>query len=165
MKLIPQIYLVILLLTPIAQASVYKCLAESGRLSFSQAPCRSTEKTQTFKPSPISTKYIDIKNIQFKSKESNTKKEAGNDNCPFINSTELRNLRVKQQYIKGLPEKEIIKRFGQAHSISTNSTNISVWKYKSDSYKLEFTFKHGCLKKWKEKWYGTKSRIDKYREF
>lgn len=148
-----------------SHSEVYKCLAENGRISFSQTPCLDTEEKQIFKPSPITTKYKDIKIIQPNSNKTNIRKKEDNNSCPHIGSTELRNLRVKQQYTKGLPEKEIVRRFGKAHSIITNSTDTSTWEYKSDSYKLEFTFKHGCLKKWKEKWHREKSRIDKYREF
>jgi hypothetical protein len=102
-----------------------------------------------------------IKNPNFEStsqpKKANTKKAS----CPHFTTTELRNLKVKDQFIKGLPNHYIAKRLGNPNS-TENSGNNEKWKYKSDFAWREFKFTKGCLVSWKIKWKKDKSQLSKY---
>lgn len=142
-----------------AHSELYRCNALSGEVQFTDQPCKNTGSTYT--PKQVMTKYKTIKTIQSKSSEKPSIKK---NSCPFLTSTELRNLKVKDQFKKGLTQEYIKRRLGKADQI-TNSKNKSTLVYSGNYVKRVFNFKNGCLTSWKEKWKkGKESKISKFRD-
>ena len=152
-----------LLFMPIfSHGEIYKCTTASGDVTFSDSPC--TQKSEIFIPSPVMTSLKDIKPPPLTSpveKRKHTKQQALA--CPHFTTTELRSLRVKDQYKIGLTKSEISKRLGEPYE-SKKSGSLEKWKYKTQNAVRDFTFKDGCLTQWKERWLGDKSRLSKYQE-
>jgi hypothetical protein len=151
---------------PAVLADLYKCTDTSGQVGFTDKPCaNSTSKTNTDnqytpKSSITSFKELDIKQHKLKKPVKKKSKKS----CAFFSSTQLRHLRIKQSYKKGLPASAIVKRFGKPTKIEQTGDNKERWKYKEINYSLIFNFKDRCLTSWKEKWHGKKSKINKYRK-
>ncbi len=162
---IPTIF--ILFILPVnSYGELYRCLNDKGQTEFSGTPC--DENTQPYKIKNNPTlKFEDIKPLRYsKPKASKNNKQASKKSklCRFFTSTELRNLRVKDQFKKGMPAPSIAKRFGVPEEVDTKSGNKEIWKYKSDRLKRTFKFKDDCLVSWKIKWHGQKSQISKYQQ-
>jgi mRNA-degrading endonuclease RelE of RelBE toxin-antitoxin system len=151
---------------PAVLADLYKCTDTSGQVGFTDKPCANstsnpnTDNQYIPKSSITSFKELDIK--QHKAKKPVKKKRK--KSCAFFSSTQLRHLRIKQSYKEGLPASEIVKRFGKPTKIEQTGDNKERWKYKETNYRLIFNFKDLCLTSWKEKWFGKKSKINKYRK-
>ncbi|MGR6871322.1 DUF4124 domain-containing protein [Pseudomonas sp. HK3] len=153
--------LMLIILTSQAQAELYRCESSTGQIQYTDQPC--TETGTTYKPKPVMTHYKTIKTPKFHHKKTSTNTSSNNQPCPFISSTELRTLRVKDTYKKGLTQAQIKQRLGKADDIN-NSKNSSTWVYKGEYVKRSFRFKNGCLISWKEKWKGKESKISKFRD-
>ena len=153
--------LILLLFTYQAQAELYRCTSVSGKIQYTDKAC--PEAGASYQPKAVMTNYKTIKPVKLHSKKSATSTKTQNQPCPFFSSTELRNLRVKGEFKKGLTRADIEKRLGNADDIS-NSKNKSTWVYNSKNVKRIFRFKHGCLTAWKEKWNRNVSKVDKMRE-
>lgn len=154
--------IILLLISHTVSADLFKCRDENDNVIFTDQPCRFSG--DTFQPKPIMTKYKSV-SINKSKKSNNVQQGTKPNSCAFISSTELRNLRVKQEYKIGIPKGEISKRFGHPDEISTSGKLNETWIYKNKKFKLVFKFKDGCLSNWKQKWFGKKNRIDKYRDF
>lgn len=153
---------ILLLVSHTVTADLFKCFDENGNVNFTDQPCKlSGDK---FAPNPTMTKYKHVSVYESKN-QKDTQQSNKPSSCPFISSTELRNLRVKQEYKMGIPKEEISKRFGHPDETSSRGDSNETWFYKNKKYKLVFKFKDDCLSSWKEKWFSKKNRIDKYRDF
>lgn len=153
--------LMLILFTHHAQAELYRCASADGKTKFTDQLC--TESGSTYHPKAVMTNYKTIKPFKTHSKKTTSTTKNQKQQCPFFSSTELRNLRVKGEFKKGLTRADIEKRLGNADDI-TNSKNKSTWVYNNKNVKRIFRFKHGCLTGWKEKWNGNVSKVDKMRE-
>lgn len=143
------------------QAELYRCENQEGLIRFTDQPCPTSG--HVYQPKAIMTDY---KTISPPTSHSITKTRPNNkqDTCPFISNTQQRNLKVKNQFIKGLTQAHIQQRLGKAHKIN-NSKNNSVWVYNGEYVKRTFRFKNSCLTSWKEKWKkGHESQISKFRD-
>ena len=143
-------------------ADIFKCIDQQNKVIYTDQPCETP--SEAFTPPSIMTNYKHV-TIDTFTKIKKLKSKPKETTCPFISTTEMRNLRVKQEYKTGLPKIEITKRFGAPNETASSGSNNETWIYKNKKYKLEFKFKNGCLSHWKEKWFGKKSPIDKYRDF
>lgn len=161
------LFLYLLCINHYIYSDIYKCITKNGDVSFSNLPCLNAVSTQSYTPPPVTTRFKDIEITPSKpvASRSTKKIKTHKKSCPFITSTQIRNSRIKQEYIKGLPKSEIEKRFGKPDQASSKSNNTLEWRYNKNDYRQTFTFRNNCLIKWKEAWTGKKSRIDKYREF
>jgi hypothetical protein len=161
----------IIIYSQVVYADIYKCENKQGLAIFTDRPCllpgndssSIADKLYTPKADIISLKELDIKKSKYKKGKRKHRKNKKSD-CVFFSSTELRTLRVKQRYKKGMPAADIKKRFGKPTAIQKIGTNKQKWTYKKSNYILKFNFKDQCLFSWKETWQGKKSKIDKYRE-
>lgn len=140
----------------LSHADLYKCTDQNGMTVFTDQICKFSGAQ--FKPKPIMTNYKSVTLPISKSSKQKNNSNKGNS-CPFFTATQLRNLRVKQQLIKGIPETEIYKRYGKPNDKESSGPHKETWKYKSDRFKREFVFERGCLTSWKKKTVGKKSRI------
>jgi len=153
--------LIILIFIYPAQAELYRCTSASGKIQYTDQAC--PESGSSYEPKSVMTNYKTIKPFKLRSKKSATSSKAQKQQCPFFSSTELRNLRVKGEFKKGLANSDIEKRLGRADDISNNK-NKSTWVYNNKNVKRIFRFKHGCLTGWKEKWKGKENKVIKIRE-
>jgi hypothetical protein len=140
------------------QAELYRCEASSGQIQFTDKPCPATGNI--YQPKAVMTNYKTIKLPKQQRNESPTKNQ---QQCPFLTSTEIRNLRVKEQFKKGLTQEHIQQRLGKADNINNNKDK-STWVYAGKHVKRIFRFKHSCLISWKEKWKDKESQISKFRD-
>lgn len=141
-----------------AHAELYRCETSSGQVQFTDQPCPNSGSS--YQPKAIMTDYKTVKLPKYQGHRPSIKKR---QNCPFLSSTEIRNLRVKSQFKKGLTQENIQQRLGKADDTSNHKDN-STWVYKGQYVKRTFQFKHGCLISWKERWKGKESQISKYRD-
>ncbi len=147
--------------TTYAFSDLYRCENESGQVRFTDQPC--PHQGQTFQPKSVMTPYKTIQPISSTQSKTETAKKNQEHSCPFFSSSELRNLRVKDQYKKGLTPEHIKARLGKPHDI-TSSNNKETWHYTSEHVSRTFRFKKGCLSGWREKWKGKESQISKFRD-
>ena len=155
-----RMFIVLIFIFP-TQAELYRCTSPSGKIQYTDQAC--PDSGSPYKPKSVMTNYKTIKPVKLHSKKSATSAKDQKQQCPFFSSTELRNLRVKGEFKKGLTRADIEKRLGTADDISNNK-NKSTWVYNSKNVKRIFRFKHGCLTAWKEKWNRNVSKVDKMRE-
>lgn len=141
-------------------SELYRCENESGQIQFTDQPC--PNQGQAFTPQSVMTPYKTIDPIKSKQTKSASKKKEKEDSCPFFSSTELRNLRIRDEFKKGLTPKHIESRLGKPDDM-TSSNNKETWSYSSEHVNRIFRFKKGCLTGWKEKWKGKESQISKFR--
>ena len=140
-------------------AELYRCETPIGDIQFTDQPCQASGST--YKPKAVMTNYKSIEPVKLKPKK---KLITHKNQCPFFTSTELRNLKVKDQFKKGLTQEYIQRRLGKADDISSNKSK-STLVYSGNYVKRVFNFKNGCLTSWKEKWKkGKESKISKFRD-
>ena len=146
-----------------SHGELYRCLSASGQTEFTSTPCNHTAQPYKIKNNH-SLKLKDIQPPTYKTKTPKNKTHASKKSkaCHPFTATELRNLRVKDRFKKGMPASSITKRFGAPEKVITKSGNAETWKYKGDRVKRTFQFKDNCLLNWKVKWHGKKSKISKY---
>lgn len=137
-------------------SQVYKCLDKNNKTYYSDNLCDQAEvyesKQHVGTLKTINTRYQN-------STSQSPKNKPDQKTCPFISTTEVRNLKVKNEFQKGLTMESIIDRYGEPHEREETGKNKEKWKYKDEKQKLEFKFKHGCLQSWKRKWFK-KSKFD-----
>lgn len=144
-------------------AELYRCIDASGDTIFSDSSCGPNSQTYQSKQT-MALKLKTIKSLKspVKIKKRNSQSSSNKiATCKTFTSTQLRNLRVKEKFEKGMPASAIQKRFGKANEIIT-SNNKQTWFYKGDRLNRTFKFKNTCLTSWKEKWTGKKSKLSKY---
>ncbi len=159
-----KVLLFVLLLFPaFSQAELYRCVNAAGDTIFSDSHCGPSSQTYQSKQSMA----LKLKTIKTPKPSAKTNKRH-NPNlsnkiaaCKTFTSTQLRNLRVKEKFEKGMPSSAIKKRFGKANEVITSNNN-QTWYYKGKRLKRTFKFKDTCLISWKEKWTGKKSKLSKY---
>jgi len=153
--------LVIMLVSGLCHGQVYRCLNEHSEITFIDTPCDSQSQPYEIKQRmALKLKNIDAPKVNKKTK-SPANKSSNSTSCPRFSATQLRNLRVKDQFQKGMPATAIVKRFGKAQQVQ-GTPSKQTWIYKSPRVKRTFKFKDNCLLSWKEKWQGKKSKISKY---
>ena len=153
--------LILCLFTYQVQAELYRCTGANGKIQYTDQAC--PESGASYQPKAVMTNYKTIKPFKIHSKKSSTRPKTQNQPCPFFSSTELRNLRVKGEFKKGLTTKDIEKRLGKADDIR-HDNDKSIWQYHNKNVKRLFRFKHNCLTGWKEKWSKNVSKVNKMRE-
>ena len=156
-------FLMIMLVSGLCHGQVYRCLNEHSEITFIDTPCDSQSQPYEIKQEmTLKLKNIDATKVNKKTK-SPANKSSKSASCPRFSATQLRNLRVKDQFQKGMPATAIVKRFGKAQQVQ-GAPNKQTWIYKSPRVQRTFKFKDNCLLSWKEKWQGKKSKISKYHE-
>lgn len=153
--------LILFLFTYQVQAELYRCTSANGKIQYTDLACPDTGAR--YQPKAIMSNYKAIKAVNAHNKSKPSKNSDKNQTCPFFSSTELRTLRVKDEYKKGLTQTHIEHRLGAADDITTNK-NKSNWVYNGDNVNRIFRFKDGCLTGWKERWKGKESKISKFRD-
>lgn len=144
------------------QGEIYKCTSDTGKTQFKDIPCENQGEVYT--PKPVMTPLTHIK-VPKATKTIHSKKITSNtpDTCPRFTSTELRNLKVKDEFKKGLSTDYIKKRLGKPDSTESSGSNEK-WRYRSDNVWREFKFKQNCLISWKANWRKGESKLSKYRD-
>jgi len=157
--------LVIMLVSGLCHGQVYRCLNEHSEITFIDTPCDPQSQPYEIKQTmALKLKDIDAPSIVRIKAKSSAKKSSPSANCPRFSATQLRNLRVKDQFEKGMPATAIMKRFGKAQQIQNKPNNKQTWVYKSSRVRRTFKFKDDCLLSWQEKWKGKKSKLSKYQQ-
>jgi|GEM_PF-1737719 len=144
----------------ILNAQVYLCAGEPGKQQYSDVPCGQNAKPYTAKEP--ATKFKEVK-IEKPYKAENSQQASKTKACPFFSHTQLRSLRVKDDFAKGLPMKVITTRYGKPDEREQINEEKEKWKYKGEKLNREFKFKNGCLISWKHKWLGSKTYFSKYK--
>ena len=153
----------IALVSSLCHGQVYRCLNEKSEITFAATPCDSQSQPYQVKQGmALKLKTIDAPNGTNKTTKAATNTPPKNASCASFSATQLRNLRVKKQFQKGMPAAAIIKRFGKAQRVKHKPKQQQVWIYKSARVQRTFKFKNDCLSSWREKWQGKKSKLGKY---
>ena len=146
-----------------AMASVYQCQGLDGSLNYSDRPCDGVGQAYHVQTPIYEWQLKAPKGLSVQSKRSKqNKREKAKSVCRRFSATELRNLRVKDTLVKGMPEAHLEKRFGRDRKTVTTGPDTQKWVYKSDRVTRILNIKGGCLATWKESWHGEKSAISKY---
>ena len=152
-----------LLLSYSCHGELYRCTSVSGKLTYSDHPCgNKAEAYQPPKEMGLSLKSISPPKSY--PKKYNVKNTPTSTACNKLTPTQLRNLRVKRQFKKGIPTTAIEKRFGKADIINSGKGHVQSWHYKSERVKRSFKFEEDCLVNWSEKFNGKKSQLSKYQQ-
>ena len=144
---------------------LYRCSSDSGQLTYSDSPCSNNPKAyQPQQEMGLTLKTISApssynKKVILKKTNSST-----SNNCNQLSPTQIRNLRVKRQFKKGMPTTAIEKRFGKADIVNSGKGNVQTWHYKSERVNRSFKFEEDCLISWNEKFKGKKSQLSKYQQ-
>jgi len=152
------LFISLFLFSIFSHGELYRCQQANGTYQFTYTPC--PKSGSTYQPETNITQYKDIENVEMKTRfkaQSSHQQE-----CPFFTSTELRNLRVKDEFKQGLTEAHIKQRFGEPTN-TTTSKSKTVFSYKDNHVNRIFRFKDGCLTGWKETWKNKESKISKFR--
>lgn len=144
-----------------SHAELFKCKDAQGNTHFSDLPCSDSATPYQLKNNSTRLTLKTIELPEEFEKKTIKQKPLENNFCPRFTSTELRNLKVKREFKKGLPIAEIEKRYGRAPEMVMNG-NTEKWVYQTEHVKRTFLFKNGCLSQWREKYFGEKSQISKY---
>ena len=150
--------LVFCLFSSIAHSELYRCLLTNGTYQYTDTPCSTSGST--YEPTTNITQYKDIEDVKIKQRFKSS--PSTQSTCPHFSSTELRNLRVKDEFKKGLSQDHIKQRFGEPTG-TTSSKRKTVFSYKNNNVSRIFRFKDGCLIGWKETWKNKESQISKFR--
>ncbi len=142
---------------------LYRCTSVSGKLTYSDNPCSNkAEAYQLPEEMGLSLKSITPPKSYYK--KHNVKKTSTSISCNKLTPTQIRNLRVKRQFKKGMPTTAIEKRFGKADIVNSGKGNVQTWHYKSERVNRSFKFEEDCLVSWNEKFKGKKSQLSKYQQ-
>ena len=152
-----------LTLSSVSSTQVYLCANEQGKQQYSDVPCGHDAKTYTAKEPATKFKEVKINKTSMNKSDAKNRQAATNNDCPFFSHTQLRSLRVKETFQRGLPMKVISTRYGNPDERDETGENKETWKYKGERLNREFKFKHGCLVSWKEKWTKSKTYFKKYK--
>lgn len=163
-----------LVLSSLAKSDLYRCIDDRGRFQYSDRPCASDssykiqQPIQTWqlkKPSKGERDLISEYDAKHGGKPKTQRhSQSQSKGCGKFTSTALRNLRVKDKLVNGLPEKELLRRFGQPDSREAKSGGREKWYYNGDRVHRTFSFQNRCLVGWKERWKKPKSKISKYNQ-
>ena len=158
-------FIVIMFVSGLCQGEIYRCLDEYSNITFMDTPCHSQSRPYEIKQSmALKLKTIDEPKFLKAKNKRPRKSDLKSSSCQRFSATQLRNLRVKDQFQKGMPSSAIVKRFGKAQVNNSSANNQQTWIYKSTRVKRTFKFKDDCLTSWKEKWHGKKSKLSKYQQ-
>lgn len=144
-----------LLISPLCHAELFRCKDAQGKSHYSDLPCSATATPYQLQNNSSRTtlKTIELPaDFEQKAIKQQTLK---NNFCPRFSSTELRNLKVKREFKKGMPIDEIDKRYGRPPEMVVNG-DTEKWIYQNEHAKRTFIFKNGCLTNWREKFFGEK---------
>jgi len=161
--------LVLVVFSVFAKAELYHCEDVSGRITVTDRPCVGATRYEVINPiqtlmikapSPAEKQFL--KSVE--NSQSQKPSKTMPDSCRRFSSTELRNLRVKDDFEKGMPQSEIKKRFGLPDLTEMKTDGSEKWVYQSERVNRVFRFKHACLLAWTERWKKTRSKMSKYNE-
>lgn len=137
------------MVSPLSLSQVFLCTDTNGKKHYTDSPCTTSQgKGARYTPK---TQTTSLKTIQLPTELSNKKVNTAKTVCPFFSSHELRNMRVKGLYKKGLSMAHIEKRFGKPHHTDAITDIKERWFYNEVKAERQFKFKNGCLVSWKEK--------------
>lgn len=146
---------------------------ELGKVHFSDRLCSETAERyemkaplQSWQTKPPSTGENELLK-QFENNKKPQQKSTAQTlpkGCKSFTRTQLRNLRVKEEFKSGIPKHEISKRFGTPDRKDVKSGNRERWLYRSDRVSRTFNFLNECLVNWKEHWKKPKSKLSKYNQ-
>lgn len=132
-----------LALPSIANAAVYKCTVD-GQAVFSDSPCGDDAKELDHKPAPaIGGRFDTGTDVELYEPE---KRERASDrnSCPFINSTKLRRLIIKEKVVRGMKPAAVRKSWGSPTNINRGRTTQWAYHYQYRSSKYVY-FTNGCV--------------------
>ncbi len=153
----------LLFLSALSHGELYRCIDEKNKTTFSDTPCSpSAEKYQSKQRMTLKLKTIDAPKISRPKINLKNNSHSQAKSCKTFTSTQLRNLRVKDKFEKGMPASAIHKRLGQANDVRATSNNKETWKYWGARVNRTFKFKDDCLLSWNENYKGQKSELNKY---
>ena len=154
-----------LLLSYSCHGELYRCSSDSGKLTYSDSPCsNNAESYQPQQEMGLTLKTIKAPTSYYKNKTLKKSSNSILNTCNQFTPTQLRNLRVKRQFKKGMPATNIEKRLGKAHIVKSGKGNNEAWYYKSERVQRTFKFQNKCLISWSEKFKGKKSQLSKYQQ-
>lgn len=139
-------FFLLLMTTPcLSFAAVYKCEV-NGQVSFSDAPCGQGSQRINVEAPPKSGMRLDRgTNIQTYQPPQRKEVKSRPDPCPYINSTELNTLIIREQVKTGMKPEHVKKSWGSPSSINTSSGGIR-WAYHWPNGNSNYVyFKSGCV--------------------
>ncbi len=149
-QLLPSLTLVVsallsYLLSYPASAEIYRC-QQAHQTVFSDSPCGSNAETVTVNPTLIGGQLdtgTDVKFWQAPARKSS--KPSNGCSGGYIQSTELRHLRVKQQVREGMTEKQVRYILGVP-----DHRDGQWWVYRRKGEETgRYRMREGCLDRWR----------------
>ncbi|SFM71157.1 protein of unknown function [Marinobacter pelagius] len=131
-----------------AASAIYQC-ESNGQKVFSDQPCGNDAKSVEVNPVTIGGRLDSGTDVDL-GRSGQTKPERrakSNEDCPYINSTDLRRYIIKKTLVKGMKPADVRKAWGTPSSISTGRT--TQWAYHFDDYSSRYVyFRNGCVTNW-----------------
>lgn len=133
-----------LLSTP-ANAEIYRC-QQAHQTVFSDSPCGSNAETVTVNPTLTGGRLDTGTDVEFwQAPAANSSKPSGGCSGGYIQSTELRTLRVKQQVREGMTEKQVRYILG-----APDHRDGQWWVYLRKGEETgRYQIRGGCLNQWR----------------
>lgn len=130
--------------TPSA-AEIYQC-SQGGQTLFSDSPCGSDAKEIQVDPITVGGQLDTGTDVEFYDAPER-KRASQNNDCPFINSTDLRRLTIQNKIVRGMKPADVRKSWGSPSSIRTGSR--TQWAYHYPDYSANYVyFENGCVSDW-----------------
>lgn len=126
-------------------AEVYKCEV-AGQISFSDEPCGASSERINVDAPPRSGMRLDqgtkIETYQPQKRKQSAKQP---DRCPYINSSELNTLIIREQVKTGMKPNDVRKSWGAPTSVRKSSGSTQ-WSYHWPNGNSNYVyFKNGCV--------------------
>ncbi|MGO1692440.1 MAG: DUF4124 domain-containing protein [Marinobacter sp.] len=139
------------------QAQVFRCNGAEGNTVFSDTPCGKDAKAIQIRDNRIGGSFNqNLPAPEAAEPEPNEKNEESYGNAPkpetcrFINSTDLRRYRIKNQVVEGMTREHVRSAFGNPPETYVGPQEVWIYqtRYYGALYELTYVyFKDGCVER------------------
>lgn len=127
----------------LASAEIYKCEVD-GRQTFSDSPCGDTAERVEVDPVTVGGRLDSGTNVETYKPPKRERASSSND-CPFINSTEMRRLRIENRVVAGMKPGDVRATWG-APTATRTARGFIQWAYRWDNGNRQYVyFQNGCV--------------------
>lgn len=139
------LFAAILVAPTLASSAIYQC-EQDGQTVFSDSPCGDNAAEINVDPVTVGGRLDTGTDVETY-KPPKQKRSASDDDCPYINSTDLRRLTIQNKIVRGMKPADVRRSWGDPSSVSTGRT--TQWAYHYPDYSSNYVyFRNGCVTNW-----------------
>ncbi|PPI86216.1 hypothetical protein KEHDKFFH_02530 [Marinobacter maroccanus] len=135
----------ILVAPTLASSAIYQC-EQDGQTVFSDSPCGDNAAEITVDPVTVGGRLDTGTDVQtYKPKKQTS--SSSDDDCPYINSSDLRRLIIQNKIVRGMKPADVRRSWGSPNSVRTGM--LTQWSYHYPGYSSNYVyFENGCVSDW-----------------